>query len=71
MHDRRDAEAGLLALPPLLGPQPGGALDGIDRPGAVDAGEVSDAVSGRILVPGRGRHLARHGATSSSPWSTQ
>ena len=46
--------------PTLLGPQPGRALDRVDRPGAVDAREVADAVRGRRLVPLDDDLLARH-----------
>ena len=60
VDDRGDAQPGLLLQPPLLGPEPARTLDRVDRSGAVDAREVSDAVSGRVLVLRRVGHLARH-----------
>ncbi len=61
MHERRDPEPRLRPQPPLLGPQPGRALDRIHRARAVHAGEVPEAVLGRLLVPAGRGHLALHG----------
>ena len=60
VDDRGDAEAGLRAQAPLLAPQPRGALDGIDRAGAVHARQVADAVPRSVFVPRRGGELTRH-----------
>ena len=49
VDDRGDAEAGLRAEASLLAPQPRGALDGIDRAGAVHPRQVADAVAEKRL----------------------
>ena len=61
VHEGRDAQTRLPLQAPLLAPQPGGALDRVDRPGAVDAREVSEAVDRGIRVSGRGDLLAGAG----------
>ena len=60
MHQGGDAEPCLGAKAALLSPQPCGPLDGIDRPGAVDACQVTDPVGGGLLQAARGRHLTLH-----------
>ncbi|MDQ1169547.1 hypothetical protein QE392_001351 [Microbacterium proteolyticum] len=56
-----DAETCLVLQTPLLAPQPLGALDRVDGTGAVDAGEVAEAVHRGIRVGGGRDLLAREG----------
>jgi hypothetical protein len=64
VHERGDPEPGLALQAALFGPEPGGTLVGFDRTGAVDAGELPDAVAGDVRQGAallHGRHLALHG----------
>ena len=62
--ERGDAEARLALQPTLLLPQPRRPLGGVDRPGAVHAGVVADAVRGDVGERRAGirtPHLVLHG----------
>ena len=62
VDDRGDAEPGLRAEASLLAPQPRGALDGIDRAGAVHARQVADAVRASHLRTASRRRARRPSA---------
>src|SRR6185369_8440469 len=48
VHDGGDAQPGALHQVALERPEPGGAGVGVDRAGAVGAGEVAEAVAGEL-----------------------